>query len=303
MSYQLNAKYVFLTYSQTPETWTKESLLEKLPSGYVKHCISKESHQDGGIHFHVLLCHSTSFRTRNSRYFDVDGVHPNVQAARDHKATRTYVKKDGDFIESDNWSDDVGSKYSSALTCQTRDEFFSYFEKELPRDYILNYERLEYVANKRFKSIIPPYQNSYINFILPDELIEWTTGNLSRPRPERPKSLWIVGESRLGKTVWARSLGRHMYFNGMFNLDDWDNDADYLILDDFDWKFIPSKKGLIGAQNTIVLSDKYRKKQTLIWGKPVIILSNHDGDVYNTCDERTWLLSNCTYFILHNKLF
>lgn len=89
----------------------------------------------------------------------------------------------------------------------------------------------------------------------------------------------------------------------MFNLDDWNADADYLIIDDIDWKYVPAKKALFGAQKQFTITDKYIKKKTLLWGKPVIYLCNQDMDVYNSCDEKLWLRDNCDYVILHTKMF
>ena len=89
----------------------------------------------------------------------------------------------------------------------------------------------------------------------------------------------------------------------MFNLDDWNPNASYLVIDDIEWTFVPCKKGLFGAQQQLTITDKYRKKQTLIWGKPVIYLCNPDDDVYFTCKETKWLLDNCTYVYLNKPLF
>jgi len=38
-----------------------------------------------------------------------------------------------------------------------------------------------------------------------DELKGWRDSELGST--DRPKALWITGQSRLGKTEWARSLG------------------------------------------------------------------------------------------------
>ena len=78
----------------------------------------------------------------------------------------------------------------------------------------------------------------------------------------------LCGPSRTGKTEWARSLGRHMYFNGQFNLDDWDDDAQYIILDEMNIKYVPNSKAWFGAQRQFVLTEKFRKKRTVKWGNP-----------------------------------
>lgn len=133
-------------------------------------------------------------------------------------------------------------------------------------------------------------------------MLEWVSNHL-RGTGDRPKSLFLVGESRLGKTEWARSLGPHTYFNSMFNLDDWNPDGKYLVIDDIEWKWVPAKKALLGAQQQFTLTDKYRKKVTLSWGKPCIYLCNRDMDVFNTCEEWHWLKENCIYVRLDNKLY
>jgi len=124
---------------------------------------------------------------------------------------------------------------------------------------------------------------------------------------ERPKSLILIGASRLGKTEWARSLGKAMYFCGQFNLDDWDEKAEYVILDDFNWKFFPQWKSFLGCQKQFVLTDKYRKKRTVRWGKPCIVLGN-DDDESNPCralprTSTEWIAVNCVFYFLSEQLF
>lgn len=123
----------------------------------------------------------------------------------------------------------------------------------------------------------------------------------SRFFTERPKSLFIIGPSRTHKTTWARSLGPHIYWNSMINLDTYHADADYAIFDDFDWKFMPNKKSWIGAQKEFTATDKYRKKKTILWGKPCIYLCNEEDSPFVTMSptERGWYNLNCvTYYVI-----
>jgi len=114
-----------------------------------------------------------------------------------------------------------------------------------------------------------------------------------------------VGKSRIGKTEWARSLGKAMYFCGQFNLDDWDESADYIILDDFNIKFFPQWKSFLGGQKQFVLTDKYRKKRTVKWGKPCIWLCNIDGSPGRALsrDELDWIDVNCLTVYHDTPLF
>jgi len=86
----------------------------------------------------------------------------------------------------------------------------------------------------------------------------------------------------------------------MFNLDDWNANAQYMILDDMEFEFIPARKPLFFAQKDFVLTDKYRKKKTVKFGKPVIYLCNNvpDWDKY-----RDPYLDNVIIVQIHDKLY
>jgi len=116
------------------------------------------------------------------------------------------------------------------------------------------------------------YVSNYFasDFILPEQLTMWKfrfngwIDSMHAGEWCRPNSLILIGPSRCGKTEWARSLGKHMYFNNLLNLDDWDESADYIILDDFSpdiTKFLPSWKCFFGGQKQFTLTDKYRGKR------------------------------------------
>lgn len=91
----------------------------------------------------------------------------------------------------------------------------------------------------------------------------------------------------------------------MFSVDEWNPKARYLIIDDIEWKYIPCKKALFGAQRRFTITDKYRKKKTIKWGKPTIMLYNEDGDPMSDMSraEREWYDINTTIINLSNKLY
>jgi len=124
----------------------------------------------------------------------------------------------------------------------------------------------------------------------------------------------LVGPTRLGKTEWARSLGRHIYMCGMFNLSVWDDQADYLILDDISFEFVGgSRKSLWGSQKELTLTDKFCRKRAVKWGKPLIFLCNADGDFRYQVDrqgrpicwgnEKEWYEQNSVIVEIDDKLF
>lgn len=141
------------------------------------------------------------------------------------------------------------------------------------------------------------FYKNYTDVLLPG-CIRWSANPYSQL--DRPKSLVIWGASRLGKTEWARSLGHHMYFNGLFDLGEWDHTAEYAVFDDWsDWSKFYFYKQFMGAQRQFTLTDKYRKKRTVRWGKPCIILANNRPQ----WDDEEWIEGNTIQCHLVRALF
>lgn len=97
--------------------------------------------------------------------------------------------------------------------------------------------------------------------------------------------------------------------SGLFSLDKWDSEAQYLVLDDIDWEYLPYKKHLLGAQREFTATDRYKPKRTLLWGKPCIYCINRDQYlvmVHGTTKQPTimdWLEDNCIFVHIENKLY
>jgi hypothetical protein len=96
-----------------------------------------------------------------------------------------------------------------------------------------------------------------------------------------------------------------MYFCGMFNLDDWRESVVYIVLDDFRREFFPQWKCFIGCQKEFVLTDKYRKKKTVRFGRPCIWLCNPEDDPRNGADHSTieWIEKNAKIVRLQIQLY
>nr|DAI24652.1 MAG TPA: Geminivirus Rep catalytic domain [Genomoviridae sp.] len=109
----------------------------------------------------------------------------------------------------------------------------------------------------------------------------------------RRKSLILWGQSQIGKTLVARSFGRHCYFNDMFNLDEFDDDAEYAVFDDIPGGFKAfNYKGWLGAQHQFNATDKYKRKQTIIWNRPCVFLCNDDPMEKWAGGDTAWLRKN-----------
>lgn len=291
--FQLAGRNFLLTYPQN--TATKEALLEHLKLVF-KHgeyfVVCKENHEDGSPHLHAVIACSKRCNIKSR----ADGSHPcdfngrgNYQTCRDVHASIEYVKKDADFIE-EGQAPAKKRKWSELHDATSREEFMARAMEISPRDYYLNLERLEYAANARFQSVVPAYTSQFTFSSVPHVVQQW----LDQLNEVRPKSLILWGPTRTGKTALARSLGEHMYFNGLFNIDIWNGNAKYAIFDDiFDWSKFSQYKQWLGSQYEFTATDKYRKKRQLIWGKPCIVLSNS----YPNFSDDVWIRGNC--FILN----
>lgn len=119
----------------------------------------------------------------------------------------------------------------------------------------------------------------------------------------RPKSLLLVGPTRIGKTIWARSLGIHIYWNGMTDLSTFRADAKYIIFDDVPFEFFPNRKQWLGAQKEFTATDKYRRKTTLTWGKPCIYIVNPEDNPHNSPLWNPWFEQNVVTVYLRSRLY
>lgn len=301
MSFRCNARNFFLTWSQSSGL-SKESILDFLKddqqySRFLSWAVvCQESHQEGGIHFHAVVGYSKKYDCRNARAFDISGFHPKLEAAKDVVASVSYVKKDGDFI----LFGDVPTakrRWSELENASSAEEAFDIIKSVSFRDFVLNHEKIEYFVSKKFRREVPRYSREFGEFVIANAMQQWVDQRMVR---DRPKSIILWGPSRTGKTAWARSLGSHMYFNGMFDLSMWDDAAEYAVFDDFpEWEKWRYYKQFLGGQYEFVVTDKYCKKRTVRWSKPCILISN----VMPNFPDMEWIRANCFIVNIQASLF
>ena len=80
--------------------------------------LARESHQDGGHHFHAYLGFESAVRIRSASRLDFGQHHPNIQSVRTgHRRTWDYVGKDGDIVyEIGDPPDPIGGPSGAAAT-------------------------------------------------------------------------------------------------------------------------------------------------------------------------------------------
>lgn len=210
MPFDIYAKHFFLTYSQVPTSWdlncfSRFLLLENTWLREKEHdyAIGEETHADGGKHFHVLLCFRSRTRLRNERLLDVsdDGrhvQHPNIQAARDARATYAYVTKGGLFQTNITRPDDLPGRsgrpaprathedWQAVRRTASADEFDQAVQDLDFRFYLSNFNAIRAYREHRWGSGRGPaypsfFPNDTFNNV-PDLLQEWVRNELS---PER----------------------------------------------------------------------------------------------------------------------
>nr|WFQ89767.1 MAG: replication-associated protein [Tomato chino La Paz virus] len=336
----INSKNYFLTY---PHCYlSKEETLEQLlrlntPTNkkYIK--IARELHEDGEYHLHVLIQFEGKFKTQNCRFFDLVSstrsthFHPNVQGAKSSTDVKSYVDKDGDTIEWGEFQIDgrsarggqqtANDAAAEALNASSKEEAMRIIKEKLPKEFLFQYHNLSSNLDRIFAKApepwVPPFPlSSFTN--VPDEMQEWADDYFGRgaaARPERPISIIIEGDSRTGKTMWARALGPHNYLSGHldFNPRVYSNDVEYNVIDDVTPQYLKMKhwKELIGAQKDWQSNCKYGKPVQIKGGIPTIVLCNPgEGASYKDFLEKEenaslkdWTLHNAKFIFLNSTLY
>lgn len=184
MVWRLSTKNIFLTYPRCdlPAQQALDSLVQLL-SDYNPHIrVAREEHDDGGFHLHAFIRLERKLDTRRNNFFDLGGHHPNIQSCRNLQATFDYVSKDGEFVDFGSPSPEKQDKWKKILSSTTAEEFWTSANDLVPRDYVLNHEKLEYFVQKKFGEIQEPYTSPYPGFNIAQhpQLQDWVDSSLNQ---------------------------------------------------------------------------------------------------------------------------
>lgn len=313
MAQRFLRKVFFLTYSQANDVSKDDIKAVILPFRPIKLCIGEELHQDGGTHFHVLFAFKNPYNLRDMSLWDVKGIHPNIQAARMWKNALEYCIKGGNY---DNMGWDLDEPTESMVQHISTLINDGAENNEAVRATVQAYgdKALKYISQlQQFAEVLRrpnakyPAQRSITSFKLKEEVSSALIKFMEDvrvgcgDRGDR-KSIWFYGASRMGKTELARSIGTHWYMQGTWNLERYDDDADYGVLDDIPWENLQRYyKGIMGLQKDVTVTDKYRRKTVIKGGKPVIVVSNNIPDF--STEEKNWLDMNVVFVGIHEKVY
>lgn len=306
-------RYALLTYAQCG-TLDPFAIVNKLAELGAECIIGRELHEDGGTHLHAFVDFGRKYRSRDTRAFDVEGYHPNISPSKGKPGDGyDYAIKDGDVVAGglerpSNTRDRGRSNLEEAATAiigaQNKEELFRLCTELAPSKMLWSYPSLRAYANDKFVDERPLYRHPEevtIDTSAYPELDRWVADNLDGFRMgRRGRSLVLIGPSRLGKTIWARSLRpNHVHHGGLFSLDEHMDGVDYAIFDDIQGgiEYFPGYKNWLGHQMHFTATDKYKGKKTINWGKPAIWCSNSDPRADKGADA-DWLDANCDFVFL-----
>nr|AWD84449.1 replication initiation protein [Tomato leaf curl virus] len=335
--FKINAKNYFLTYPKC--SLTKEKALSQLLNlqtptvkKFIRIC--RELHEDGSPHLHVLIQFEGKFQCKNNRFFDLTSpnrstqFHPNFQGAKSSSDVKSYIEKDGDYIDHGVFQVDgrsarggqqtANDAAAEALYAGFKAKALNILREKAPKDFIFQYHNLKTNLDRIFtppvEVYVPPFLSSSFDQV-PEAIEEWASENVCGPaaRPLRPKSIVIEGDSRTGKTMWARSLGPHNYLCGHLDLSPkiFSNDAWYNVIDDVDPHYLKHFKEFMGAQRDWQSNTKYGKPVQIKGGIPTTFLCNPgpNSSYKEYLDEeknsalKNWALKNATFVTLEGPLY
>ncbi|AEF58771.1 Rep [Mosquito VEM virus SDBVL G] len=190
-----DAKFLLLTYAQVPE-----DVVTELPLRLLHLCtehdadviIGKEQHSDGGIHFHAFLdFRGSKFSTRNERFWDIAGRHPNIaRVGRTPWKAYDYAIKDNDIVggtatrPEEGGGGSGGNKQHEDWTyiCEAISEevFFDRIRERRPGDLVRSFCNIRKYADWHYRAVPEPYSTpEEYRFSLADyvEIDNWASTN------------------------------------------------------------------------------------------------------------------------------
>lgn len=255
--FRISTKKLFLTYPQCDVS--KNDLLSYLKEkGHiVTYYIGCEKHEDGNLHLHAAVHYSVKIDTRDERFFDYKGFHPNVQSARNWSSVCSYCSKGGDFITSTELD------ISDPTNYRKRKEDFNEWQKDMQK-------------------------RSRVEVKWPLQLPNGATFDPSTM--EKKRHLWLVSKPDYGKTTWIQNTfeGQKVFLRAKtkYPYDSYEGQQ-VIIFDDIfpTWDEIAAVSITYKIESTVFGDTRYRN---VYWPLKVnmvmIVLANHPPN-YGSHDE------------------
>lgn len=225
--FRFQAKAIGLTYAcPTSEdvnpldaTWDAKEIIDRLRQfGTIeKYILCREKHESGKHHYHAYIKFAEKLETENVKFFDINGVHPNI-IRKPGTGWITYCAKDDDYIT--NFYEPC--PWVQARDAATAAEGVAILWNKRPREMALHAKNIieNLSASKRQKLSATIYNGPWLD-------ICWKHQHMT---------LILRGLPGVGKTQWARwwgaSHGGYFYCKGSLEcLRHYNNEA-VIIYDD-----------------------------------------------------------------------
>ena len=321
--FEFRGAYAFVTYTHSQVTDPQEfhrllraSLEAHLPLvGQLKLFGSKELHEDGTPHYHVVLRFSPRVHWRGARekftvWLDKDGDRvPDTRSIFIRKkpereppasflnSVQSYVVKEAKEPDTfGEWIEPITSAqaervemYRKIIKTPSRAEAKALFEQHFPRECLFNRGSVDAVLRGKVSEPVRVHEPKFVvsTWKARPQMSKWQKRNFPVRSGGRPTCLVIVGPSRCGKTEWAMSFGRPASMTGGWNVDELTRpDATHLVLNDIVLKDFPNKRDLAVCQESITATGKWREQKTLPFGLPVIWTCTRDNSLEK--DKQFW---------------
>lgn len=203
-NFRFNSQTIGLTYSNSNLTidiindWLKNNLSD---FNLKYSCISREVHKSGEFHYHIAVKLARPLCTRDSRFWDINGEHPNILRPRNFKQWVEYVKKDGTYTEEGTFASE------SRRSKPTQEEIISNASSLSKVDFLawasfngVTYAKDIWDLTHQSTGITIKDGDVFNGIISPCLMsmkfsVDWLG----------PKALILIGDSGVGKTTWAKT--------------------------------------------------------------------------------------------------
>lgn len=207
MSFSINSSSLGFTYSQCNVEPVKllNWLREEFSHYAVIHAVvSREQHQDGNYHLHAAIKLGRQFRSRDARFGDFNGFHPNCVRPRSYPKWVEYVKKHGSYEEYGSLEIKGSNRGASEqevmanATSKSRVEFLIWagvnkvqYAKDIWDGLNNNKHSMITITEDQIigGTIDPKFQKLIME-------VNWV----------QDKCLFLIGDSGIGKTTYAKQI-------------------------------------------------------------------------------------------------
>lgn len=293
--FQLRCKNVALTYPQCDldKQYVYEQLLRRGGDNLAGLLVAVERHADGNPHFHAFLRFNDALSTRDPRYFDIDGHHPNAQSCRSPRAWIRYCLKEdpeplsrgvelGPQSTGERLSDVIARRLDSgdslAQICQVNPGFLLLnMRKALDFQSFATRQRIR--REKSDYNLVSPVRPGNAGS---GPLAEWLNGNIRTERPLRSKQLWLHSPPGAGKTTLIMELEKYISVYwvpmDMDFLEGFDDDYDLIVFDEMknQKKLTWLNHFIVGSPMVVNIKGASVQKKRNV---PVIFCSNQHPEV------------------------